>query len=84
MKKAIASLILSLVVLVAFGTEAKAQISREGTTSETWAFSGTFKALSMGQERVQMTYEVMGVAMATPVKISFTMHHSAVSERCMP
>ena len=61
MKKVITSLILSLIVLAAFGMEAKAQIPKEGTISNTWAFSGTFKALPMGQERLQMTYEVMGV-----------------------
>ncbi|MGD1152581.1 MAG: hypothetical protein ABR911_06885 [Syntrophales bacterium] len=61
MKKAITSLILSLVVLVAFGTEAKAQIPKDGTTSFTCGYSLTFKVLPMGQERVQMTYEVMGV-----------------------
>jgi hypothetical protein len=64
MKKAITSLILSLVVLVAFGTEVKAQIPKEGAGSQTWVYSGTFKALPMGQERVQMTYELMGPAIA--------------------
>jgi len=47
--------------LFAFGTEVKAQIPKEGTTSETWAYSGTYKVLQMGQERLQMNYEVMGV-----------------------
>ncbi len=61
MKKAIASLILSLVVMVVFGTEAKAQAVKEFTGSGTCAYSGTFKALPMGQERLQMTYESMGV-----------------------
>ncbi len=62
MKKAVASLILSLIVLVAFGMEARAQIPKEGTTSFTSAYSGTFKILAMGQERVQMTYEFMGAS----------------------
>jgi len=55
MKKAVLVLILGIALLVAFGLEAKAQISKEGTISNTWAFSGTFKALPMGQERLQMT-----------------------------
>ena len=61
MKKAVFALILGIVLLVNFGMEAKAQIPKEGTISNTWAYSGTFKALPMGQERLQMTYEVMGV-----------------------
>ena len=63
-KKAITMLALSVVVLVAFGTEAKAQIPKEGTYSVTDSFSGTFKALRMGQERIQITYEVMGVSLS--------------------
>ena len=61
MRNPVLMLVLSFSLLAAFGLEAQAQIPKEGTTSETWAYSGTFKALPMGQERVQMTYEVMGV-----------------------
>jgi hypothetical protein len=61
MKKTVLVLILGIVLLVAFGMEAKAQIPKEGTTSDTWYWSGTFKALPMGQERVEMTWEIMGV-----------------------
>ena len=61
MKKIVLALVLSLIVLVAFGMEAKAQIPIEGTISLTTSFSCTFKALSMGQESVQATYECMGV-----------------------
>jgi len=61
MKKAIIPLVLSLTVLVVFGLEAKAQVPKEGTTSFTSGYSATFKVLTMGEERVQMTYEVMGV-----------------------
>jgi hypothetical protein len=38
-----------------------AQLPKEGTSAGTASFSGAFKALPMGQERVQMTYEVFGV-----------------------
>lgn len=62
MKGNIRKLAVLVIILVAFGTEAKAQIPKEGTGSETCAYSGTFKVLPMGQERVQMTYESMGVA----------------------
>ena len=58
MKKTVLVLILGIVLLAVFGTETKAQIPKEGATSFTCAYSGTFKALSMGQERVQMTYEL--------------------------
>jgi hypothetical protein len=61
MKKAITALVLSLVILAVFGPEAKAQVPKEATTSCTNSYSGTFKALPMGQERVQMTYESMGL-----------------------
>jgi hypothetical protein len=60
MKKTVLVLILGIVLLVAFGMEAKAQIPKEGTTSFTTAWSGTFKILAMGQERLQMTFEHMG------------------------
>ncbi len=60
MKKTITLLILSSVVLVAFGTESEAQIPKEGSSLMTFYYSATFKALPMGQERLQMTYENMG------------------------
>ena len=61
MKKAITALVLSLVVLIAFGIEAKAQIPKEGTISFTSGYSGTYKVLTMDRERMQITYEPMGV-----------------------
>ena len=64
MKKAVLALILGISLLVAFGMEAKAQIPKEGTISNTWAYSGTFKVLPMGQERLQMTYEVMALPLS--------------------
>jgi hypothetical protein len=62
MKKTVLVLILGIVLLAVFGTEAKAQVPKEGTTSFTSGYSGTFKVLPMGQERLQMTYEFMGVS----------------------
>ncbi len=62
MKGNIRKLAILVIILVAFGTEAKAQIAKEGVLSETWTYSGSFKALPMGQERVQITYDSMGVS----------------------
>lgn len=64
MKGNIKKLAVLVIILVALGTEAKAQIPKEGTISETCAYSGTFKALPMGQERLQMTYETLGVSLS--------------------
>ncbi|MGA2468927.1 MAG: hypothetical protein ABSH06_31895 [Thermodesulfobacteriota bacterium] len=61
MKKTVLVLILGIVLLAVFGPDAKAQIPKEGTTSFTSAYSGTLKTLPMGQEHVQVTYEIMGV-----------------------
>jgi len=61
MKGNIGKLVVFVIILVAFGMEAKAQIPKEGTTLQTWYGSGTYKALPMGQERFQMNYEEMGV-----------------------
>jgi hypothetical protein len=60
-KKTVLVLILGIVMLSVFGPETQAQIPKEGTTSFTGAYSGTLKALPMGQESVQITYECMGV-----------------------
>jgi hypothetical protein len=60
MKKTVLVLLLGIVLLAVFGTEANAQIPKEGTTSFTSGYSAAFKVLAMGQEHVQMTYEAMG------------------------
>jgi len=79
MKKVILILVLGLILMVAFGPDAKAQIPKEGTISVTWAYSGTFKALPMGQERLQMTFEVIGVIIGDTSEDLF---HNA-SFRCL-
>lgn len=61
MKKTILASVLSLVLLVAFVPNAKAQMAKEGAYSGTYGISATIlKALAMGKERVQMNYEYMG------------------------
>jgi hypothetical protein len=61
MKKVIIVVVGTFFLSVALGLVANAQVPKEGTTSFTSGYSGTFKVLTMGQERVQMTYEFMGV-----------------------
>ena len=60
MKKMTLFLLSGLVVLVAFSF-AQAQIPKEGSSSYIIGYSGTYKTVAMGQERIQMTYEVLGV-----------------------
>jgi len=60
MKKMIFAMTLSL-LLIAFGSAAQAQIPKEGSISCLAGDSGMHKALSMGKERVQVNYELLGV-----------------------
>ena len=79
MKKTVFVLILAIVLLAVFGPDANAQGPKEASTSFNIVYSGTFKALPMGQERLQFTYEIMGVAIGdTPEDF----HHNA-SFRCV-
>lgn len=62
MKKLIIASVLSLALLVAFGHTVKAEeIAKEGSGSSTFYYTGTFKVIAMGEERLQMTYELMGI-----------------------
>ena len=61
MRKIVLVSILALFVLVAFVPVSTAEMAKEGTSSGTMSYSGTFKVLPMGQERLQMIYEIMGV-----------------------
>jgi len=64
MKRNITKLAVFVIILAAFGTETNAQVPKEGTISETCAYSGTAKVLPMGQERIQITWESMGVSLS--------------------
>jgi len=64
MKKNITKLAVFVIILVAFGIEANAQVPKEGAISETCAYSGTAKVLPMGQERIQIIWESMGVSLS--------------------
>ena len=61
MKKITFVLLLGLIVLVAFSF-AQAQIPKEGAMTAINAYSGTYKSVALGQERVRMTYEIFGVS----------------------
>jgi hypothetical protein len=62
MKKVILPLVLGLILLVAFGLDAKAQIPKEGIISSTAMYTSTYQAvLPLGQDRVALNYEVIGV-----------------------
>jgi hypothetical protein len=79
MKKTVFVLVSAIVLLAVFGPDANAQGPKEASTSFNIVYSGTFKALPMGQERLQFTYEIMGVAIGdTPEDF----HHNA-SFRCV-
>jgi hypothetical protein len=56
--------IVILVLFIAFVAAAEAQIPKEGAISFTAIYSGTFKALALGEERAQITYEHMGVTLS--------------------
>jgi len=60
MKKITLALLSFLVIIADFGS-AQAQIPKEGSSSYIIGYSGTYKTVAMGQERFQMTYEVLGV-----------------------
>jgi hypothetical protein len=54
------TLLTTLVVFGSFGF-AQAQIPKEGASSYIIGYSGTYKTVAMGQDRIQVTYEVLGV-----------------------
>ncbi len=49
-----------LVLFIALVGSVEAQIPKEGTTSITAIYAGTSKAIAMGEERLQITYEHTG------------------------
>ena len=61
MKKIILASVLSLFLLVAFGSIANAQMAKEGTFSIIDYNSCTAKVIAMGEKRVHCTYEGAGI-----------------------
>ena len=64
MKGNIEKIAVVVIILVAFGIQAGAEMTKEGNISETCAYSSTYKALPMGQERLQLNYESTGVSIS--------------------
>lgn len=79
MKKIILVSVLVLAFLVAFAPISNAEIAKEGYGRSTIAFSGQFKILPMGKERVQMTYEFKGIVVESSPEDPF--HNSTF--RCL-
>jgi len=57
-------LTLSLILLIAFGSDAQAQIAKEGNLSFTIGYTITFKDVGMGQEIRVRTYELLGATIS--------------------
>jgi hypothetical protein len=55
------TLLLMLLLSITTGTAIAAEMAKEGSGESMSAFSGTFKAIPMAKERVQMNYETFGV-----------------------
>jgi hypothetical protein len=64
MKKSILILVLSLVLLAAFGLDALAQTTKEGTESFTTSYYGTSKIVPLGEGRAHSAYEAIGVTVS--------------------
>lgn len=58
--------LLALLLLISAGTVFGEEIVKEGSGETTMIFSGTFTALPMEKERVQMNYEVFGLIPDAP------------------
>jgi hypothetical protein len=56
--------LLVLAIVMATGTEAKAQNQKEFNSSGTWPYTGTFKMLPVGPDRLQMNYEIIGMGIS--------------------
>ena len=65
--------ILALAGLVAFVPMSNAEMAKEGSATSELGYTGTFKAVAMPQERVQMNYEVFGVHVGTATESPFYM-----------
>ncbi len=64
MKKLILILVLSPVLLVVFGSDALAQETKDGTESTTTSYYVTSKTILLGEGRVHMSYEAIGVTLS--------------------
>jgi hypothetical protein len=71
MRKIIVASLLALVLSVAFGAVANAEMAKEGTGSGTCMNSGTFEMIPLDKEHVVVTYESKGVCVSDTGKGPF-------------
>jgi len=71
MNRIILSSIFALILLVAFVPVANADIAMEGSGQYKGVYSFTFKAIPMGKERLQITYEAVGLVLEAPADSPF-------------
>ena len=60
MKRILMMLLISFTFTFVIGTVGYAEMAKEGTSTSTQAFSGTYKIIAMEQERIHMIYEMYG------------------------
>ena len=60
MKRILMMLSISFTFTFVIGTVGYAEMAKEGTSTSTQAFSGTYKIIAMEQERIHMIYELFG------------------------
>ena len=61
MKRILIMLLISFTFTFVIGTVGYSDMAKEGTSTGTMAFSGTFKMIAMEQERIHMIYEMYGL-----------------------
>ena len=71
MKKVLTVLTITILLVVMAGYVFAEEMAKEGTTSGKLIVTGKSQALSMGQQRVQMNYDVCGVIVTDDPKSPF-------------
>lgn len=66
MKKYHIAILTICILLITWGFSVAADLAKEGEADYTGAYSWTFKMLPMGEERLQMQYEITGVVVEAP------------------
>ena len=64
MKRILIIVLISFTFTLVIGIVGYAEMAKEGTSTGTMAYSGTFKIIAMEQERVQMIYEMYGLTIS--------------------
>jgi hypothetical protein len=71
MRKIIVASLLAIVLSVAFGAVANAEMAKEGTGSSTSMYSGTFKIIPLDKDHYVITYQNKGVSVSDTGKGPF-------------